>query len=187
MNSSPFARRERAMEWKRSNTMVSRLPALADDFVSLRDAMDRFFSDNIASSPFRGLWSASGPSGRMPLALDVYGTKDEVVLIAAVPGVRPEDIEITVNQNTITLSGVVPNAAQSEEAAGATWYLHELSHGSFQRSITLPMEVDSTRADATFEQGILRLRVPKAEAAKPKRIEIRSGEPASPAVDAESK
>lgn len=120
----------------------------------------------------------------MPLALDVYGTKDEVVLIAAVPGLRPEDIEITINQNTVTLSGTVPNAAQSEEATGATWYLHELAHGAFQRSITLPMEVDSTRADATFEQGILRLRLPKAETAKPKRIEIRSSDSSRPAETA---
>lgn len=166
--------------------MVHRLPSLADDFVSLRDAMDRFFSDNMASSPFRGIWSGAGPGGRMPLALDVYGTKDEVVLIAAVPGLGPDDIEITINQNTVTLSGVVPNAAQSEEAAGATWYLHELGHGAFQRSITLPMEIDASRADATFDQGILRVRVPKSEAAKPKRIEVRAANALQPAVEAES-
>lgn len=164
--------------------MVQRLPSLTDDFVSLRDAMERFFSESMSSSPFRGIWSAAGPSGRMPLALDVYGTKEEVVLIAAVPGLGPEDIEITINQNTVTLSGKVPNAAQSEEAAGATWYLHELGHGSFQRSITLPMEIDAARADATFDQGILRLRLPKSEAAKPRRIEVRAAEPARPAVEA---
>ena len=166
--------------------MVSRLPAIADDFVNMRDAMDRFFSDNVAASPFRGLWSATAASGRMPLALDVYGTGDEIVLIAAAPGLRSEDIEITINQNTVTLSGSVPNAAQSEEASGATWYLHELGHGSFQRSITLPVEIDSTRADATFEGGLLRLRLPKAETAKPKRIEIRSADSAHAEDQADS-
>lgn len=167
--------------------MVSRLPSLADDFVSLRDAMDRFFSDNVASSPFRGLWSAAGANGRMPLALDVYGTKDEVVLIAAVPGLGPEDIEITVNQNTVTLSGAAPNVAQSEEATGATWYLHELGYGGFQRSITLPMEIDASRADASFDQGILKLRIPKSEAAKPKRIEIRPAGSSQPAAESDAK
>jgi HSP20 family protein len=162
--------------------MVNRVPSLADEFVSLRDAMDRVFSEG-AISPFRGLWSGGwgNGTGRMPLPLDVYATKDEVVIIAAIPGIEAEQIEISINQNTVTLSGKMPNVASSEEAKEATWYLHELQHGAFQRSVTLPIEVDPGRADATCEHGILRLRLPKAETAKPRQIKVRVG---SPAIDA---
>jgi HSP20 family protein len=153
--------------------MVSRFP-VAEEFVSLRDAMDRLLSDSFVGGPFRSFWSpAANGAARMPLPLDVYATGDEVVLIAAVPGLRPDDIEITINQGTVTLSGSTPNVAQSEGAKNATWYLHELPHGTFTRSVTLPIEVDAAKADAAFEQGILRLRLPKTEQAKPKQIKVR--------------
>lgn len=153
--------------------MVSRFP-VAEEFVSLRDAMDRLLSDSFVGGPFRSFWSApANGTPRMPLPLDVYATSDEVVLIAAAPGLSPENIEITINQGTVTLSGKTPNVAQSEEAKNATWYLHELPHGSFTRSVSLPIEVDAAKADATFEQGILRLRLPKAEQAKPRQIKVR--------------
>jgi HSP20 family protein len=167
--------------------MVNRVPTLADEFVSLREAMDRFFGE--PSSAFRGNWGGlfGNGTGRMPLPLDVYATPDEVVMIAAVPGIRPDDIEISINQNTVMLSGKLPNVAASEEGKQATWYLHELSHGAFQRSVTLPIEVDANRADATFENGILRLRLPKAEAAKPRQIKVRAGaEGGSEAIEAET-
>jgi HSP20 family protein len=153
--------------------MVSRFP-IAEEFVSLRDAMDRLLADSFVGNPLRGVWAnASNGTSRMPLPLDVYATENEVVVIASAPGLRAEDIEISINQGTITLSGKTPNVAQSEEAKHATWYLHELPHGSFSRSVTLPIEVDAANADATFDQGILRLRLPKAEKAKPKQIKVR--------------
>ena len=150
--------------------MVARYPSIADEFITLREAMDRFFND----APSRSAWGSVG-NGRTSLPLDVYSTSDEVVMIAAAPGLSPDDIEITINQNTVSLSGKVPNVAASEEGKAATWYLHELSHGSFQRTVTLPIEVDAGKADATFENGILRLRLPKAESARPKRIELQAG------------
>jgi HSP20 family protein len=155
--------------------MVSRIP-VAEEFVSLRDAMDRLLADSFVGNPLRGVWaSTSNGSGstRIPLPLDVYATENEVVVIASAPGLRAEDIEISINQGTITLTGKTPNVAQSEEAKHATWYLHELPHGTFSRSVTLPIEVDAANADATFDQGILRLRLPKAEKAKPKQIKVR--------------
>ena len=159
--------------------MVNRFP-VADEFVSLRDAMDRLLNDSFVSSPFRTLWSASGGTGnataRMPLPLDVYATQDEVVIVAAAPGLNPQDIEVTVNQGTVTFSGQTHDVAQSEEAKQATWFLHELPHGAFRRTLTLPFEVDAATAEATFEHGVLRLRLPKAEQAKPRKIEIRAAE-----------
>ena len=161
--------------------MVNRFPA-ADEFVSLRDAMDRLLADSFVSSPFRTLWSAAGGTGtgngmaRMPLPLDVYATQDEVVIVAAAPGLNPQDIEVTVNQGTVTFTGQTPDVAQSEEAKQATWFLHELPHGVFRRTVTLPFEIDAGQAEATFEHGVLRLRLPKAEQAKPRKIEIRAAE-----------
>ena len=160
--------------------MVNRFP-VADEFVSLRDAMDRLLADSFVSSPFRTLWSATGGTGngapaRMPLPLDVYATQDEVVIVAAAPGLNPADIEVTVNQGTVTFSGQTHDVAQSEEAKQATWFLHELPHGTFRRTVTLPFEIDAGQAEATFEHGVLRLRLPKAEQAKPRKIEIRATE-----------
>ncbi len=153
--------------------MVSRFP-VPNEFVSLRDAMDRLLADSFVGNPLRGVWaSSSNGSSRMPLPLDVYATDNEVILIASAPGLRAEDLEISINQGTITLTGKTPNVAQSEEAKHATWYLHELPHGTFSRTVTLPIEVDAAKADATFDQGILRLRLPKAEKAKPKQIKVR--------------
>lgn len=156
--------------------MVQRLVG-GDDFVSLRDAMDRLFSESFALGPARAFWSAaSNGSGnaRASLPLDVYASDSEVIVIAAVPGIEPDDIELTINQNTITIRGELKNVASSEEAKSATWFVHELPYGKFQRSLTLPIDVDSANADATFEHGILKLRLPKAASAQPKQIKVRS-------------
>ena len=167
--------------------MVNRLPAV-DDFVTLRGAMDRLFNESFVADPFRSLWSAGGVNGARTLPLDVYETQDEVVVLAAVPGIEPEGIDITVNQGTVTLSGQVPNVAESEGGKGATWYVHELPHGTFRRSLTLPFELDAAQAEATFEHGMLRLRLPKAERAKPRQIKVTvGGESKTEAIGAEAK
>ncbi len=158
-----------------SQYTLARRP-FASDFVALRDAMDRFVNEGVSGSPFRTLWSAAnGQTPRRPLPLDVYATADEVVIVAAAAGLSPEDVSISVDQGTVTISGQIPNATASEEGKTATWYLHELPYGNFQRSISLPFEVDAAQADAVFEHGILRLRLPRAEQARPKQIKVRVG------------
>jgi len=153
--------------------MVSRYP-VAGELVSLRDAMDKLMSDAFGGT-FRSVFpTAQNGQTRMPLPLDIYATNDEVVIIAAVPGIDPATIEVTVDKGTVTLTGSTPDVAQSTEAAEATWFLHELSRGTFSRSVTLPVEIDANGAEANFEHGVLRLRLPKAEAAKPRKIEIRN-------------
>jgi HSP20 family protein len=109
------------------------------------------------------------------LPLDVYATENEAVVIAAVPGMTPEALDVTINQNTLTLSGAVPTAADSEQGQQATWYLQELGHGPFQRTVTLPFEVDASQAEATVEHGIIRIVLPKAEWTKPQKIAITAG------------
>ena len=150
---------------------------LFNDFVSLRDTVDRLFNETFNDDQFRTSWSRAG-NGRtqaMPMALDVYATDDQVVILAAVPGMRPEDLDLLIHENTITISGKIANVAESEETKGATWYVHELWSGDVRRSLMLPFPVDSERAEARFDQGILRVALPKAESAKPRKIKIGSG------------
>jgi HSP20 family protein len=149
-----------------------------------RDAVDRIFNDSFFNSPFRSVWGGgfNGGSGgnRLGIAIDVYETAREVVIIAAVPGLGPDDINVSVHENTVTLSGQLPNVAQSEEAKQATWYIHELPYGNFQRSLKLPVEIDPDGADATFENGILHLHLPKATQSRPRQITVRRGERTAP-------
>jgi len=141
--------------------------------------MDRLLDEAFFGAPSRALWSSGGANALsvQPMPLDVYATQDEVVLLAAVPGMRPEDLEITAHQNTVTLSGRVASPADSEEAKGATWYVHELWSGQYRRSVTLPFEIDAAKASASFEGGIVRIVLPKAERAKPVRIALGGGQP----------
>jgi HSP20 family protein len=163
--------------------MVSAFP-FGQDFVVLRDAMNQLLEESfVPSRRMRG--TGEGALVRA-LPLDVFVTPDEAVILAAVPGMNPQDLEITYNQNMVTLSGAVPTAADSEQGKNATWYLQELWHGQFRRSVTLPFEVDANKAEATFENGIVRIVLPKAERAKPHKIAIKSAD-GQPAIEADSK
>lgn len=151
--------------------MATRYPV--SPVFGMRDAVDRLLGEAFSPGVFNTLWSVGNGDGtRSLLPIDAFATENEVVILAAIPGIRPDDIEITIEKNTVTLSGQVPNVAESEETKGANWYVHELAHGTFRRSLTLPMEVNANEAAATFDHGMLRLTVPKAEAAKPKQIRV---------------
>jgi HSP20 family protein len=159
--------------------------------VELRDAVDRLFGDSFFNSPFRSVWGSGfdggGPgANRTGIALDVYETEREVVIIAAVPGLGPDDISVSVHDNTVTLSGQLPNVVQSAEAKQATWYIHELPYGRFQRSLKLPVEIDPDAADATFDNGILHLHLPKATQARPRQIAVRRPDAQAEARPAEA-
>ncbi len=156
--------------------MVNQFP-FGSDFVFLRDAMNQLLQDSfVPSGGSRSGWSNATRNGTTarPMPLDVYATPDEAVVIAAVPGMNPEQLEITYTQNTLTISGSVPNVAGSDQGQNATWYAHELWSGQFQRTVTLPFEVDADKAEATFEHGLVRIVLPKAERAKPQKIAIKA-------------
>jgi HSP20 family protein len=156
-------------------TMVNQFP-FTSDFVLLRDAMTQLLQDSVVpSGGSRATWGNGSRTMVRPVPLDVYATPDEAVVIAAVPGLRPEDFEITYSENTLTLSGSVPVSSESEQGQHATWYLRELWSGKFQRRITLPFEVDASKAEATFEHGIVRITLPKAEWARPQKIAVTAG------------
>jgi|SRR5215211_7324470 len=158
---------------------------LFNDFVALRDTVDQLVNDSFGTAPFRNLWTRGGNGQNIaqPMPLDVYATEDRVVILAAVPGMDPNELELTVHQNTVSLSGKIGNVSETEEAKGATWYVHELASGAFRRSITLPFPVDSEQTEASFENGILRVVLPKAESAKPRKIAINAGQSQAEAIE----
>lgn len=160
--------------------MATRYPVSA--ISGMHRAMDRLVNDAFNPSHFSTIWPAhSNPRGRALAPVDAYATGDEVVIIAAIPGLSAEDIEIGIERNTVTISGEVPSVSTSEKARDASWYVHELPSGSFRRSLRLPVEVDARKAEATFENGVLRLTLPRAEAAKPRQVRVQAGTGSQPA------
>ena len=148
----------------------------AQEFARLRNAFDQMWGEGIGATPFRTIWarpSIGGSATAVPLPLDVYATQDAFVIVAAAPGMRPDDLTVSYNQGTVTLSGRIGNVAEAEDAKAATWYLHELWHGRFERTLTPPFEVDPARAEASFEHGVLRIVLPKAANARPQQIPVR--------------
>lgn len=143
------------------------------ELLTLRQAMDKLFEESFVRP--RSWQESSGPN--MGLALDIRSTADSLVVEAALPGVKPDDVEITITGDTLTISGSNGSERQEEEAG----YLYqEIRRGTFSRTVTLPGDVQPDKATASFENGMLRLTIPKAEAAKPRQIRISASDAATP-------
>jgi HSP20 family protein len=132
--------------------------------ISLRDAMNTLFQESFVRPG--GL---SAPDGLAALPLDVSETEDAFVVKASLPGIKPEDVQITVHGETLTIRG---ESKAEEEKKGEHWHLRERRLGTFQRSVALATPVNSDQAEARFEHGVLTLTLPKSEAAKPRQIKI---------------
>jgi len=113
--------------------------------------------------------TAGGDSGN--LALDVRTTKDALLVEAALPGVKPEDVDITIENGTLAIRGET-SAERGDRDDDGRWLVREISRGSFVRTVSLPNGLEPDKAEATFENGVLSLRIPKAEQGKPKQIRI---------------
>ncbi|MBI3733716.1 MAG: Hsp20/alpha crystallin family protein [Chloroflexi bacterium] len=137
-----------------------------NDVVLLRDPMDRLFEQSFIQPRFF-LSGRKVATGRLPL--DVTENADELVVKASVPGIKPEDIEITVVGDTLTIKGETKAENKQEKE---NYLLQERRWGSFQRTFTLPMLVQADKARAEFEHGVLTLTLPKADEIKPKQIKV---------------
>jgi len=133
------------------------------DMISLRDAVSSLLQESFV----RPGGIAGGGAAALPL--DVHETENEFVVKASLPGVKPEDVQITVHGDTVTIRG---ETKAEEEKKGQTWHLRERRSGSFQRSVSLPTPIDSDKASARFDHGVLTLTLPKTEKARPKQIKI---------------
>ena len=131
--------------------------------VTLREAMDRLFEDSFVPAGRRE--SAAEPTFRLPL--DAYVTQDEIVVTANMPGVKPEDVEITLEGDTLTIKGERPGPIENVD-----YVMRERPYGKFQRTLNINIPVDADKAEAKYENGLLTLSIPKAEAVKPKTIAV---------------
>jgi HSP20 family protein len=136
------------------------------DFVSLRDAVDRLFEESFVNAD--RLFSWTGIAART-MPLEMYETPEEVVVRALVPGVAPDKLEVSYQQGVLTLRAQTEAPTTQDDWI---WHFREFGYGEMIRSISLPKAVDPDRAEATFENGILTLRLPKAEHEKPKQIKV---------------
>ncbi|MHB1007614.1 MAG: Hsp20/alpha crystallin family protein [Chloroflexota bacterium] len=131
------------------------------DLLSLRDAMDRLFEEGLSHSP---MWR-----GMSSLPVDMYQTDKDVIVKASLPGVKPENLDISVTGEVLTIKAETKGEEKIERE---DYFFQERRSGMFTRSLTLPVSVDADGAHAKFEDGVLTLTLPKAEAAKAKKIEV---------------
>ena len=113
--------------------------------------------------------------GHIRPALDVYETQDQVVVKAALPGVTPKDLAVTITDGTLVIKG---GASEEHEENGERYLLRERNHGTFHRAITLPRDLDGENATAGFEDGVLTVTLPKTETAKTRTVEVKVRETA---------
>jgi HSP20 family protein len=136
------------------------------DMMNLRNEFDRFFNDAFGTPT---LWERPNNWG---LALDVSENEENYIVKADIPNVEPDDLDISLNDNTLTIRG----ETKSEETKnGEQYHLQERHYGHFGRSITLPATVDPKAVEANYEQGTLRMVIPKAEESKTRRIPVQVG------------
>jgi HSP20 family protein len=136
------------------------------DMLTLREAMNQLLEESFVRP-------TSGPSGQgfVP-ALDLSETAEGYLVEVAVPGLKPEDVDITVENNVLTIKG---ETRQESEDKQRNFHRVERRFGSFQRSIALPTTVKADAIQASLENGVLRLEIPKAEEVKPRKISVNVG------------
>jgi HSP20 family protein len=135
------------------------------EMMTLREAMDRLFDDAFT----RPLSLRDG--GSSAPAIDMYQTDNDVVVKAALPGFKAEDVQINVTGEVLTIRGEIKREEEQNEKA---WHIREQRWGSFERSVALPTDVVSEKAQADFDNGILTITLPKAEEVKPKTITVKA-------------
>jgi len=139
----------------------SDLSAALERLTNMRAEMDRVFE---STSSFSG---STDPLSRWNPAVNVYQDKDRFTVVVELPGLKKEEIEISLHDDTLTIAGERKREESSEQE-----FLTERLYGKFQRSLTLPTAVDAEKVKASYKDGLLRVELPKAEEAKPKQIEV---------------
>ena len=137
------------------------------EMVTLREAMDRLFDDAF-THPFG---QTDGWHGSNVPAIDMYQTDNDVVVKAALPGIKADDVQINVTGDVLTIKGEMKEKSETKEK---NYHIREQRWGTFERSVMLPTNVVSDKAKAEFEDGVLTITLPKAEEVKPKLITIKA-------------
>ncbi|MFQ5768079.1 MAG: Hsp20/alpha crystallin family protein [Acidobacteriota bacterium] len=141
-----------------------------NDLLRIQKRMNRLFEDSLNQS--RDVDDKSMVSGNWSPPVDIYETGEKVVLVADLPGVRQEDLDIQVESNTLTLRG---ERRMQKDVNQENYHRIERGYGTFQRSFTLPTNIDQDRIRAEHRHGILEISLPKAEGSRPKKIPVQVG------------
>lgn len=142
---------------------TSAAPSVWDELSTARREVDRIF-----------YWFFNQPAGAQALwmpVVEVRETNDELHVTAELPGLKPEDVTVTVENGVLSISGEKKQEFQEGKEEG-NYYLFERRYGRFERSFTLPRTVNADQIKARFEDGVLTIRLPKAESANPRRVQI---------------
>ncbi len=115
-------------------------------------------------------FSQSNDSGEGQLTIDVYQTENDIVIKSTIAGVKPEDLDVSINNDMVTVKGERKN---EEIVENGNYYYQECYWGSFSRSVLLPVDVIPEKADASLKNGILTIRLPKADTTRVKKIQVR--------------
>ncbi len=129
------------------------------ELVSLREAMERVLDENLGEKRL------GEREGRLPI--DVYTTTSEIIIIAAVPGLSAEQVEVTLEGDTLTIRGELPPPLENVE-----YIFQERLYGRFHRALTLNVPIDADNIEATFDNGLLTLTLPKSVPTKPQTIKV---------------
>ena len=134
--------------------------------------------------------SGAGSNGEVAsgMLIDCYATSDHAVVLAALPGIHPDDANVSVDKDTLTISGSISGERKQQDEQGdpVAWYLAEIPRGSFERRITLPFPIDEDNVEAQFSNGMLRIVLPKLEASKPRKVSLQVMESRFPEIAVES-
>jgi HSP20 family protein len=139
------------------------------EMMTLRNAMDRLFNDSYV--PSARSWLGFDGEGTIPV--DIFQNAGEIVIKAELPGFKPEEVNIQITGDTLSIKG---EHKEEKEVKEKDYLYREISYGTVSRLITIPVEVKSEKAAATFDDGVLTLTLPKAEEVKPMQIKVKARE-----------
>jgi HSP20 family protein len=131
------------------------------DLISMSETMDQLLNDRFSR--------VAGTEYPALLPVDAYATDDALVLLASVPGLKPDELSVTYEDGTLTIQGALKPATDEKN-----YLLRERVTGRFERTLKINTPIDSDKIEATFENGVLTLKLPKAEAVKPRQIAIKT-------------
>lgn len=160
-------------------TVVRRFSPL-NEALTLHDAMNQLFAQSFVQPN----WSA-GRSSSLFAPVDVFESDQIYHVHVLLPGIAPEDIELTIQGNTLTFRGQLQSPTKPEQQV--TWLAQEIAPGSFERSVTFPKPIDSEHIESLYSNGLLMITVPIHESNRPKRINITGNEPQKVAMGARSR
>jgi HSP20 family protein len=160
-------------------TLVRRLNPL-NEALTLHDAMNQLLTHSFVQSS----WSTNRSSS-LVVPVDVFESEQTYYVHVLLPGIAPEDIELTVQGNTLTFRGQFQSPVKPKQQV--TWLAQEIVSGSFERSVTFPKPIDSEHIETQYANGLLLLTVPIHESNRPKRINVSRSEPQQEAIEVEKR